>query len=345
MNSSLKALVRRVGAECLSRSGYFTARRWISDCTVLMYHRVIDPEFAPYPLQAGMYVRPETFRMQMKFLREHCEVLALEDVISGLQQSKRLPKRTVVLTFDDGWIDNVTNAFPTLADLNLPATVFLPTAYIGTSDLFWTDAIALISSEPMFCAALTEAFSGRELLNRLRKETCSHGASLFTRQQQRADLESALRFCFAIDPAERNAVVETVSNILGANLQRLPRQFMGWDDVRAQTPRIRFGSHSHSHSLYGELSFDEATADYAASRAVFAREQVSMLECFCYPGGSWTESSQQALASSGVEFVAVTSRTWNLSSSPKQIGRTGVHQDVSYTPALFASRLWGGGRW
>lgn len=98
---------------------------------ILTYHRVIPSEKYAFPQLAGMYVTPETFAMQMKYLAAEADVVPLAFLVESLAENRPLPPRTVVLTFDDGWKDNFDYAFPILRAHNLPATIFLPTAFVG----------------------------------------------------------------------------------------------------------------------------------------------------------------------------------------------------------------------
>ena len=140
----LKMLIRRVIA-AVTRAirvpdllEHFRGPSW----RIITYHRIINPEQSPYPLQPGMYVRPETFDMQMKFLLKNSDVLPLDELLENIIDGKALPRRSVAITFDDGWVDNYTNAFPVLLARKLPVTIFLPTAFVGTGECFWTDRVA-----------------------------------------------------------------------------------------------------------------------------------------------------------------------------------------------------------
>jgi len=95
---------------------------------VLMYHRVNDA------LPANDLVTPvELFRSQMRYLKEHCEVMGVEKLLDDRRKEKNKNRRLkVVITFDDGYRDNYLNAFPILKELGLPATIFLITGMIGT---------------------------------------------------------------------------------------------------------------------------------------------------------------------------------------------------------------------
>ena len=88
----VKGLLRKVAAEVVHHSG-LTGVLQKQDETpwrILMYHRVIDPRQSAYPLQPGMYVTPETFAMQMKFLAEEAQVIALDELTDALTNKEEV---------------------------------------------------------------------------------------------------------------------------------------------------------------------------------------------------------------------------------------------------------------
>lgn len=93
---------------------------------ILLYHRVED--IRRYPL----VIPPETFRRQMKFLQENGECIPLERVPDLLASPRGAWEGDrFVITFDDGYRDNYTQAYPILCELGLPATIYLVTDFIG----------------------------------------------------------------------------------------------------------------------------------------------------------------------------------------------------------------------
>lgn len=91
---------------------------------ILTYHSIAD---GPSPLE----IPPAIFAQQMDWLRSNARVMPLRELVDALVIHKPLPARTVVLTFDDGFRDFHAAAAPVLLRLGLPATVFLPTMYVG----------------------------------------------------------------------------------------------------------------------------------------------------------------------------------------------------------------------
>jgi len=92
---------------------------------VLMYHSIDDNN-------VFFTVKIEDFKKQMQYLKDNnYSIIKFSELVDILESDKELPKKTVVLTFDDGFEDNYTNAFPILKKYNFPATIFLITGFIN----------------------------------------------------------------------------------------------------------------------------------------------------------------------------------------------------------------------
>jgi peptidoglycan/xylan/chitin deacetylase (PgdA/CDA1 family) len=91
---------------------------------VLMYHHV-----SPSP--GLVTVSPETFRDQMEWLAGNGYHTASCDELAGFLAGAPLPDKSVVITFDDGYLDNYVHAYPVLKRLGLHAAIFVITGWLG----------------------------------------------------------------------------------------------------------------------------------------------------------------------------------------------------------------------
>jgi peptidoglycan/xylan/chitin deacetylase (PgdA/CDA1 family) len=90
---------------------------------VLMYHSV-NPE--SHPVMHRLIVKPGDFARQMEFLKRHgYHVVPLETIGRMIKEKKKVPFKTVAITFDDGFKDNYTYAYPVLKKMGFPATIFV----------------------------------------------------------------------------------------------------------------------------------------------------------------------------------------------------------------------------
>jgi len=95
----------------------------------LVYHiinRTIDDKNA---------ISEEAFEKQLRYLHEHgYTVLSLTEAIDILDGKKQAPPRPVLLTFDDGYVDNLYVAVPFLQAYEMTATLFVISAYVGKTN-------------------------------------------------------------------------------------------------------------------------------------------------------------------------------------------------------------------
>jgi peptidoglycan/xylan/chitin deacetylase (PgdA/CDA1 family) len=102
-----------------------------------MYHRVAAPAVDPW----NLCVSPQNFAGHMQALSEMADVLPLQDLPANLRSGRR-SRAVAAVTFDDAYLDNLTTAKPVLDALNIPATVFVPTGWIGDPRPMWWDRLA-----------------------------------------------------------------------------------------------------------------------------------------------------------------------------------------------------------
>ena len=117
---------------------------------ILMYHALDD---RPSPIS----VHPKVFEWQMGWLHQSgLQVIPLAQVVECLINHQPLPKRSVVLTFDDGLESVYSLGFPVLARYEFPATVFLVSNYCGGSNNWPTQPPAAPRSPLMSWAQIRE---------------------------------------------------------------------------------------------------------------------------------------------------------------------------------------------
>ena len=96
----------------------------------LLYHKISKPRRDSKI--RGAFTPPRRFRRQLTYLKQQGFVFyTASELIKHFQSHGEFPARAVALTFDDGWHDNYTNAFPVLKELGIKATVFIIPASIG----------------------------------------------------------------------------------------------------------------------------------------------------------------------------------------------------------------------
>jgi peptidoglycan/xylan/chitin deacetylase (PgdA/CDA1 family) len=110
---------------------------------ILVYHRIQEVNVDPWELA----VQPEHFQEHLEVLKRRSRPLSLVELTRSIR-NRRIPRRGVVITFDDGYADNLLNAKPMLERHGIPATVFVATGPLDTGESFWWDQLTDILLTP-----------------------------------------------------------------------------------------------------------------------------------------------------------------------------------------------------
>ena len=141
----LKSITKSVVGELAHRLGIspFVCRGKV---LISAYHRIVTPDdLSRRHIEPGMYVLRDVFDMQVRWLLEQFEILSFGQLLARWNDNEWDERKNYcVLTFDDGWLDNYRHAFPILKTYQVPATIFLPTNYIGSNEWFWTEKFAFL---------------------------------------------------------------------------------------------------------------------------------------------------------------------------------------------------------
>ena len=312
-----------------------------SDCVIMMYHRILPWEKTGIGIQAGMYVDQVTFEQHLKFLTRYFSIIPISELPNIIKGASRSidTKPPCVLTFDDGWFDFYAYAYPILKLVNVPATVFLPTDFIGTKDCFWTDRFAalLIKREKLKRSALRQGPS----LNRLVNEIDNLRGSMELR------LEKAIEML-------KNYPINEIENLLSElsvrwNIDLVgqgSRAFLTWEEIRemAHSGLISFGSHTARHLILTNLTDNEIQDELARSRVKLLSEDVvdESFIPFCYPNGNYNQKIAKMVKEAGYSLAVTTKNGWNtVASNPFELKRIPIHQDMTSSDAMLGCRIAG----
>jgi peptidoglycan/xylan/chitin deacetylase (PgdA/CDA1 family) len=314
--SRLKARARRFVADAYYRSAHFK-KRLRGKVVILTYHRVLTrADLDRQYVQPGMYVLADVFARHAQFLAEHFHVLSLAELFerwrsNGLDGGTRY----CVITFDDGWLDNYVHAFPVLRALGLPATIFLPTRFIGTDEWFWPDRLAY-------------------LLERQREAASQgHGDPTWAEQVERTISSWKMRDA---DSIERE--LAALARDLGVSMSS-ERIVVNWDEV-AEMGRhgISFGSHSATHAILPGVRSERLHEEVDDSLHVLRERSDNCVPVFCYPNGSHTDEVVARVRKAGYMGAVTTAFGWETRAPVDlyRLPRISVHNDITDTLPLFA---------
>jgi peptidoglycan/xylan/chitin deacetylase (PgdA/CDA1 family) len=253
-------------------------------CAVLTYHRIgRNP--------AGFkHISADDFRRQMRWLREHCSIVAPADFRRACARMDRL-RPSVMVTFDDGYRDYHDVAYPILRELKIPAINFVVTAFADDpGHLFWWDQVDLAAWSS--ARSHVDAFwqSGeRVLLDRAGRERIRMEIRRYIWSRADEEREPTLnRFCAALD-------------VKPGELCR-DRQVMTWDEIRSVAELTTIGAHTHAHPLVSRIPEPQLRHEVVACRERIAAE-VKRPTVFAYPSGAASETARRVLDEEGFDLA------------------------------------------
>lgn len=324
IKDSLDVLAARLGPHRHSNSA---PRLW-----VLMYHRILprsDDRFARE--EPGMIVTPDSFRQQLRALKQLFEVMRLEDWLDRRQRGLTLPQRACAITFDDGWLDNFEYALPILEQEQVPATLFAVADMIGTKSQFWPNRLTRLLH-----AMAEQPTAGRHWLNRI--PDYRPGQTL-----DRENLAGIIRACKQLSDMELLSLLSEGETDLGLKVPDAPA-LVDWEQLRVmqRSGFVDVGSHTcHHYRLIDSLPTAILEQEIVDSRQRLERELDQPVPLFCYPNGDANHAAK-SLVRKHYAGAVTTQRGINRSDcDPHGLLRVGIHEDISATPNRFEARLAG----
>ncbi|MEE9391392.1 MAG: polysaccharide deacetylase family protein [Planctomycetota bacterium] len=222
----------------------------------------------------------------MRFLSRHRSVITVDELAEAVANRRPISGNSVILTFDDGYLDNLTVVAPILAKYGLPAILYLCTGYVARGENQWSD----------------------RLYTALRNRTIDHvslpGLPVVDLRdaQQRGFFNRSLGEHLIRNAGDRSDLLSEVERQLAPKNERR-RLTLQWDEVRqlkSQFPQFELGIHTSDHVDLTAVEESCALEEISKSASEFKAELGYAPRHFSYPYGRRTESVTRRLGELGV---------------------------------------------
>lgn len=279
---------------------------------LLYYHRVNDL-INDFNL---LCVNQENFRQQMLFLKNNYEILRFEERWEN-------HKEGVIVTFDDGYLDNLENAVPILEELDIPATIFVTTGNLYNQSEFWWDEledILLVGEDSPKSFQLDDEIYACEW----KTDTLSHRKNCYK------SLHFLMKNCISIEKREKWLKIlwrwkgkKSYAADEHMTLSDRHLRMLAMSDI------ITIGAHTVSHPSLARLSFEEQEKEIISSIKEIERITNRKIDIFSYPFGRWkndyNEETLQICRTAGIKKAASTNPgVWKKNCNSLQIPRNCV---------------------
>jgi peptidoglycan/xylan/chitin deacetylase (PgdA/CDA1 family) len=246
-------------------------RRQTGAFPILTYHNFVcgkqDLYFQGFPV--------DFFESQVNFLNRHYQILPLPDLVGRLSRREPIPPNALALTFDDGYRDNYTLAYPVLKKFGVPATTFLTTNYIDQVAIPWNAELSHAIKKTRQ-PRLVLAFNSHDEVIDIQSE-----------QARILALDRLLAILRHIPDAEKQQKLRDIYNQLKIkDFSDLEGMMMTWDQVREMKRNgISFGAHTVRHPILTRIPIEESRKEMEDSRSKLETELDDAVELFAYPNG------------------------------------------------------------
>jgi peptidoglycan/xylan/chitin deacetylase (PgdA/CDA1 family) len=292
--------IRLVAAYCFYYTGVVDFMFWlqrqcsVQPLTILCYHEAVG----------------ENLRRQLLFLKRHYRLMHLEDALEELyaapSSSKSLAKQCdkrppMVITFDDGYLNNYTYAFRLARELQIPYTLFLIPDYVERGTYFWWLADDYLADHAQVEKVVVEGQvyhldrpAERKALAKIIDRRTRHVATVAERESFLAEIQQALETPL---PDRQSA---------GMSDDTLP---VNWEEVLEmdRSGWVSIGAHTMHHPLLTYLTDpEELRREVQECREVLEQRLGHPVRTFCYPAGKFGEQSVQAVKAAGYTWAVTT---------------------------------------
>ncbi len=265
----------------------------------LTFHRVLrDADYRRTLSQPGVILLERTFRALVAHVARHYEPVNLRTSEPGMPREK-LP---VAFTFDDGWIDTYTVAFPIASEHRIPLIVFVCPGLIDRDTPFWPERVVALMRAARPLAGTEES---ERLIESLKLATPEQ------REQYLVKLQESAR--------DQARPVESID----------ADRTLSWAAIAEMARRgVSIGSHTQTHQIVTMIPPDAARQEVRESKAAIESAVPECCDTFAYPNGNWSPETRDLLAEAGYRLAVTTAwGAWTTRCDPLAIPRLNICED------------------
>lgn len=217
-------------------------------------------------------LRPDWFDDQLAYLTRHYEIISLSTLVRCYEERRPVPERSAVITFDDGFRDNLVNGLPSLKRHGVPATIFVVSDCATRGELPWSQRLGYLFQQTRVRSWRAGEGEGGEM-------------ELGTAAGRRAAYTAFKRTLVPLPREQREAAVARAARELGVEAPR--DRMLTWGEIKdLMGEGMEVGAHTGSHPLLARIPPAEAREEMERSREDL-RERLGIEHpSFCFPAGS-----------------------------------------------------------
>jgi O-antigen/teichoic acid export membrane protein/peptidoglycan/xylan/chitin deacetylase (PgdA/CDA1 family) len=257
--------------------------------TVAMFHRVLPRSDARHAgADPEWTMTPESLDHCLAFFRRHYHLVTPEQVFAALRGEARLPQRSLLVTFDDGWADTAEYAQPVLDRHQVRALVFVAAGAVGSRDAFWEERVyCFLATEPNGLVRLAE------LLGQLGMAPLEVALAA---PLDEALIRSVIR---QLGQRERGAVLALAASLPG--LAALPPAMLDPQQLASLAHAHAIGGHGHTHQPLTRVA--DLAQELGTAQAALAERLGMAVAAMSLPHGASSPAVLAACRAAGYRHL------------------------------------------
>jgi peptidoglycan/xylan/chitin deacetylase (PgdA/CDA1 family) len=240
---------------------------------ILLYHGVSQAKHKGIENCSRKHLPAEEFARQMEYLATNYQVLPLSQLLL-LKEIGSLPSRAVAITFDDGFENNYSVAYPIMMRYSIPATFFLATGFINTQRVFWVDKVEYLINESQHTF--------------IKLKTLDSCYPLGSMEEKKYALQEIKRILKSVSGLVADVIteLEDVSSV-DPRYDYEDYRICTWEQVREmrQSGLYDFGGHTVNHEILSHLNRAGKEKEIFEAKETLERELSEQIPLFSYPEG------------------------------------------------------------
>jgi peptidoglycan/xylan/chitin deacetylase (PgdA/CDA1 family) len=247
---------------------------------ILVYHGVVKNKNTSL---SGNHCSLEEFKNEIQYLKKNFDIIPLTELFELSNRNVKPPRKTIAITFDDGYENNYINAYPVLKKSNIPATIFVVASCISNPDhLLWYDLVDIIKGKINFSEFSTLSLNlSEEKLRQVRSIK---------------DISQLRNFLKSVNNASKQVVLDAICSKL--EVQKLVSEtdpefhrMLTTSQIHEMSDSglIEIGSHSLTHPNLDMLDDIELNSELQESKKLIENITGKSVVSIAFPDGAYNE--------------------------------------------------------
>lgn len=266
-----------------------TQINYLDTFSILCYHGICadEADFGEFN-SSGKHISASIFEDQIAHIAKNYTVVTMTEIGDLYLKGLPVPAQSVAVTFDDGFANNVSHAWPILEKYGVPATFYLTTGYVDTDRVMRMDVIEAV----VFSSGL------KKLEFEVEDRFISLG--LETAQSRKESFFELKRFCKSLPQKLAEKMIESLLSVAPDPeiFRRSEYMFMTWDDARRmdQSELIELGAHTVDHFPLSTLDDSQVEFQVLSSLQKIEEELNKRCTHFAYPEGRLIDYDERTIS-------------------------------------------------